>query len=66
MPSHPNSVTIIGTGSYAPSNVVTNDDMAKIVDTSDEWIRTRSGISARHFAAADETTSDMALSLIHI
>lgn len=60
MPSHPNSVTIIGTGSYAPSNVVTNDDMAKIVDTSDEWIRTRSGISARHFAAAGETTSDMA------
>jgi len=60
MPSHSQSVTIIGTGSYAPTNIVTNDDMAKIVDTSDEWIRSRSGIGARHFAATDETTSDMA------
>jgi 3-oxoacyl-[acyl-carrier-protein] synthase-3 len=60
MPSHSQSVTIIGTGSYAPTNIVTNDDMAKFVDTSDEWIRSRSGIGARHFAATDETTSDMA------
>lgn len=60
MLSHSQSVTIIGTGSYAPSNIVTNDDMAKIVDTSDEWIRSRSGIGARHFAATGETTSDMA------
>jgi len=60
MPSHSQSVTIIGTGSYAPTNIVTNDDMAKLVDTSDEWIRSRSGIGARHFAATDETTSDMA------
>lgn len=61
MPSHVNSVIIAGTGSYLPDRIVTNDDMAKIVDTSDEWIRTRTGIHQRHFAAKDETTSDMAM-----
>ncbi|MFQ3225632.1 MAG: 3-oxoacyl-[acyl-carrier-protein] synthase-3 [Lentimonas sp.] len=60
MSSQTQSVTILGTGSYAPTNIVTNDDMAKIVETSDEWIRSRSGIGARHFAAKDESTSDMA------
>ena len=55
------SVIITGTGAYTPAKVLTNDDMAKIVDTSDEWIRTRSGISERCFAAQDETSSDMAL-----
>ena len=55
------SVIITGTGAYTPANVVTNDDMAKIVDTSDEWIRTRSGISERCFAAEGESTSDMAV-----
>jgi 3-oxoacyl-[acyl-carrier-protein] synthase-3 len=60
MSSQTQSVTILGTGSYAPTNIVTNDDMAKIVDTSDEWIRTRSGIGARHFATQGEHTSDMA------
>jgi 3-oxoacyl-[acyl-carrier-protein] synthase III len=60
MPSTSQSVIIIGTGSYAPENIVTNDDLAKIVDTSDEWIRTRSGIGERRFAAKDECTSDMA------
>ena len=54
------SVVILGTGSYAPEKVVTNDDMAKIVDTSDEWIRTRSGIGERHFADENEYTSDLA------
>ena len=59
--AHPSkSVIILGTGSYTPEKVVSNDDMAKIVDTSDEWIRTRSGISQRRFAAENETTSDMA------
>lgn len=53
------SVIITGTGAYTPANVVTNDDMAQIVDTSDEWIRTRSGICERCFAAEGETTSDM-------
>lgn len=60
MPSPKQSVIILGTGSYTPQNAVTNDDMAKIVDTSDEWIRTRSGIRARCFAAEGEHTSDMA------
>jgi len=55
------SVIITGTGAYLPDQVVTNYDMAKIVDTSDEWIRTRSGISERRFAATGETTSDMAV-----
>ena len=60
MSSQSKSVIILGTGSYAPEKVVTNDDMAKIVDTSDEWIRARTGIGERRFAAVDETTSDMA------
>lgn len=54
------SVVILGTGSYTPEKIVTNDDMAKIVDTSDEWIRTRTGISERRFAQDGQATSDMA------
>ena len=52
---------IIGSGSYLPQNVVTNEDLAKRVDTSDEWIRTRTGIRQRHIAADDETSSSLAL-----
>jgi 3-oxoacyl-[acyl-carrier-protein] synthase III len=52
--------SIIGTGSYVPSRVLTNDDLSKIVDTSDEWITSRTGIKERHIAADDEATSDMA------
>ena len=52
---------IISTGSYLPEKILTNDDLSKIVDTSDEWIVSRSGIRARHIAAADEETSDLAL-----
>ncbi len=51
---------ISGVGSYLPENVVTNHDLAKKVDTSDEWIRSRSGIAQRHFAADDEGASDLA------
>ncbi len=51
---------IIGTGSYAPEKVLTNDDLAKIVETSDEWIFDRTGIKQRHMAAEGEVTSDMA------
>ena len=51
---------IAGTGSYLPERVVTNDELAKRVATSDEWIRTRTGIRQRHVAAADERTSDLA------
>ena len=47
-------------GAYAPPKVVTNDDLAKIMDTSDEWITTRTGIKRRHFAADDEFTTDLA------
>ena len=48
---------IIGTGSYLPKMVVTNDDLAKIMDTSDEWIRTRTGIKERHLVQEETTTS---------
>ncbi len=60
MSSAPQSIVILGTGSYTPKKVVTNDDMAQFVETSDEWIRSRSGICERHFAAEGEHTSDMA------
>lgn len=51
---------ISGTGSYLPEKIVTNADMEKIVDTSDEWIRSRTGIEQRHIAADDEFTVDLA------
>ena len=53
------STVILGTGSYAPARVLTNAELAKTVDTSDEWIRTRSGIRERRIAAPGEATSDM-------
>lgn len=52
--------SIIGTGSYMPARVLTNHDLEKLVETSDEWITTRTGIKERRIAAPDETTSDMA------
>ncbi|HWD36367.1 MAG TPA: beta-ketoacyl-ACP synthase III [Casimicrobiaceae bacterium] len=52
---------IAGTGSYLPARVLTNDELAKRVATSDEWIATRTGIRQRHIAAPDERTSDLAL-----
>ncbi|MGC6423841.1 MAG: beta-ketoacyl-ACP synthase III [Lentimonas sp.] len=61
MPNSQQSVVILGTGSYAPENVVTNDELAKSVDTSDEWIRTRTGIRERRFAGDDQATSDLAV-----
>ena len=51
---------IAGTGSYLPEKVVTNADLEKMVDTTDEWIRTRTGIERRHVAADGETTVDLA------
>ncbi len=53
-------VKIAGTGSYVPSKVLTNADLEKMVETSDEWIRTRTGIEERHIAAADEPCSALA------
>lgn len=52
---------IIGTGSYLPAKVLTNFDLEKIVDTTNDWIVSRSGISERHIAADGELTSDLAL-----
>lgn len=51
---------IAGCGSYLPEKKVKNSDLAKIIDTSDEWIKTRTGIELRNIAAEDELTSDMA------
>ena len=52
---------IRGTGSYLPERVMTNDDWAKLVDTSDQWITERSGIKERHFADPSQAASDLAL-----
>lgn len=54
------TVSIVGTGSYVPDKILTNDDLSRIVDTSDEWITTRTGIKERRVAADGEQTSDMA------
>lgn len=54
------SVKIVGVGNYFPKKVLTNDDLEKIVDTSDEWITTRTGIKERRIARDDEAVSDMA------
>ena len=51
---------IAGTGSYLPEKILTNSDLEKMVDTTDEWIRTRTGIERRHIAADGETTVDLA------
>ncbi|MBN1825651.1 MAG: ketoacyl-ACP synthase III [Candidatus Eisenbacteria bacterium] len=53
-------VCIQGTGSYAPEKILTNADLEKMVDTTDEWIVTRSGIRERHISTDDQATSDMA------
>jgi 3-oxoacyl-[acyl-carrier-protein] synthase-3 len=55
------STVILGTGSYAPERILTNDDLSRMVDTSDEWIRARSGIRERRIAAEDQATSDLAV-----
>jgi 3-oxoacyl-[acyl-carrier-protein] synthase-3 len=52
---------IVGWGKYAPSQVLTNDDLVQMVDTSDEWIRTRTGVVERHIAADGETTASMSI-----
>ena len=49
----------LGAGSYLPERVMTNDDLSKIVDTSDDWIRERTGIKRRHIASEGETTADL-------
>jgi 3-oxoacyl-[acyl-carrier-protein] synthase III len=54
-------VRVLAVGAYAPARVMTNDEWSAYVDTSDEWIRERTGIERRHLAAADETTADLAV-----
>ncbi len=52
---------IAGTGRYLPANILTNEELSRRVATTDEWIRTRTGIAQRHIAAPDEQTSDLAV-----
>ncbi len=62
MPTPDNSpfpIGILGTGSYLPAKVLTNADLEKMVDTSDEWIRARTGIRERHIATDDQACSDL-------
>jgi 3-oxoacyl-[acyl-carrier-protein] synthase-3 len=59
MVTMPRSVRITGWGCYAPERILTNADLEKLVDTSDEWIRTRTGIRERRVAAAHETTASL-------
>ncbi len=54
-------ITIIGSGRYVPDNVVTNSDLARVMDTNDDWIRQRTGISQRHFAPEGVGASDLAV-----
>ena len=51
---------ITGTGGYLPERILTNAELEQMVDTSDEWIVSRTGISKRHIAAENETTCDLA------
>jgi 3-oxoacyl-[acyl-carrier-protein] synthase III len=57
----PAGAGILGLGHYRPVKMVTNEDIAQIVDTSDEWIRSRVGVATRHIAANDESVIDMAV-----
>jgi 3-oxoacyl-[acyl-carrier-protein] synthase III len=54
------TIAILGTGSYAPARIMTNDELSKLVDTTDEWIATRTGIRQRRIAHEKESTSDLA------
>ncbi|WP_029135277.1 beta-ketoacyl-ACP synthase III [Nakamurella lactea] len=59
LPEHPAATRIAGLGHFRPERVVTNDELAKTIDTNDEWIRTRVGIAERHFAAESDTVASM-------
>ena len=54
-------ITIVGTGRYVPGRAITNDELSRVMDTNDAWIRPRSGIAERHFVAEGEGVSDMAV-----
>jgi 3-oxoacyl-[acyl-carrier-protein] synthase-3 len=55
---------LIGCGAFLPEKVLTNDDLSHLVDTTDEWITTRTGIKKRHIAGENETTSDLAVAAL--
>ena len=57
----PYRAAITGLGAYLPEKILTNADIEKLVETTDEWIRTRTGIRERHIAAPEQATSDLAL-----
>ncbi len=59
-PNSLQTVSMIGTGAYLPERIVTNDDLAKVVDTNDEWIYSRTGMRERRIARDDQATSDLA------
>ena len=52
--------SILGTGSYVPEKILSNQDLEKLIDTNDEWIVTRTGVKERRVAAEDQATSDLA------
>ena len=52
---------VAGTGSYLPEKLLSNKDLEKLVDTTEEWVSSRTGIKNRHIAAEGETCSDLAL-----
>jgi 3-oxoacyl-[acyl-carrier-protein] synthase-3 len=54
-------IGILGTGIYVPEAILTNQDLEKMVDTTDEWILTRTGIKTRHIARSDQATSDLCI-----
>ncbi len=60
------SIVILGTGSFAPARILTNAELAQMVESSDEWIRSRSGIRERHIAGPGEETSDMAVNAANV
>jgi 3-oxoacyl-[acyl-carrier-protein] synthase-3 len=60
-PKGPEHARILGVGGYRPSRVVTNDEICELIDSSDEWIRERSGIESRRWAAPDESVIDMSV-----
>src|SRR5690348_13960411 len=59
--SGPKSIGLLSVGAYRPERVVTNDELCRNIDSSDEWIQSRTGIKTRRFAARDESAASMAI-----
>jgi len=59
------AISIIGTGRYLPDRPYTNDDLARVMDTNDAWIRQRTGIAQRHYCPEGVGVSDLALPAAH-